>query len=1014
MTDILSALNDSQISAVTATEGFLRIVAGAGSGKTKALTHRYAYLVKNGGIQPRNILCVTFTNKAAGEMKRRVRQMVGDGYDTALITTYHGFCVRVLRPDMDKLFYPENFLILDIGDQKKILEEIYETLELKLDYASFQKTLKKISLFKADTGYVPQLVDPTHAIGPENTASLDETVIKMYLKQQKKVFGLDFDDLVNFTFYLFGKFPEVLEKWRDQLHYIQVDEFQDSSNREMRLLDMLCGKHKNLFVVGDPDQNIYEWRGARVEIFVDFDKTHVPAKTVILDRNYRSTPQVLDAANCLISKNQMRIKKDLFTKNTAGMPVIHLHARDEKAEAEWIADEIKKTVKNGGKYSDCSVLYRAVYLSRNIEQALVNGNVPYQIWGGVRFFDRMEIRDMIAYMRLVAFKDDLSFLRVINVPRRQMGKNRIAYIKACAEEENCCLYDSLLAHVHDTPLRNTDALAFVEMTEHFRDTAFSSGPPPPSEILQQLMEKSGYERYIREAGDMERLDNLAELQKTVVEYERSYGETLSLTEFLKQLALLHDENNLEESRDCVRLMTIHTAKGLEFPNVFITGLTEGVFPSSRTLEERKAAGLEEERRLCFVAMTRAKERLYMTESEGFGNGGAKKLPSRFLFDIDENLYERIGVIPQDLINEMRKKLPPSAAAQKNRMVLGERVNHPLFGEGTIQSIDESAGVYQILFDNGNKTKPIGVDFDFKGASKPQDGLPYETVPAKNVFNIEPEAANDMPPPIPKTAAPKQKKTNANNFDQISLDEAKIFGEIEKTDESGFDSLNEYANENIFDYGLKPAYEKYEAADDTEDTIDTKNSENDFNISSEQTANVISEAKLEKPVRKYSARELTDDRNETNLWKRSDVPHTGWSCTDVIDLGAPNGTCGMCGYQIIRYVHMMEHPNYPRRIGAGCVCAGGMEGDKEGAAQRERDFKNRTARLVKYMAKPWKKSKKGNKFTKYKGQVIVLLPDKFRDGFWKYMIDGSLSLLFNSEEDAKRGAFDEIESLQKGR
>ena len=307
---ILNGLNEKQREAVQTTEGYVRIIAGAGSGKTKALTHRYAYLVRAAGIHPGNILCVTFTNKAAGEMKRRVQTLVGAGCDTALITTYHGFCVRVLREDIGRLFYPENFQILDTADQKKILEEIYTELELKLDHASFEKMMGLIGKQKATTDYVSLLLS-RDSIVPEPKTNLDDLIIHKYFMRQKKIFGLDFDDLINFVFVLFERYPQVLHKWQERLHYIQVDEFQDSSERELRLVDLLSAVHRNLFVVGDPDQNIYEWRGAKVGILVDFDKTHAGTETIIMDRNYRSTANILHAANALIDHNRNRIKKEL-------------------------------------------------------------------------------------------------------------------------------------------------------------------------------------------------------------------------------------------------------------------------------------------------------------------------------------------------------------------------------------------------------------------------------------------------------------------------------------------------------------------------------------------------------------------------------------------------------------------------------------------------------------------------------------------------------------------------------
>jgi DNA helicase-2/ATP-dependent DNA helicase PcrA len=901
---LLKGLNPQQIEAVTATEGYVRVVAGAGAGKTKALTHRYAWLVSAGGIHPRNILCVTFTNKAAGEMKRRVRALVGDGCDTSLITTYHGFCVRVLRPDMDKLFYPQSFIILDVGDQKKILEEIYEELEIKLDHASFQKILRQISLYKADGNYVSLLTDPSHVFDDDTHLSVDDQIIRRYMKRQKKVFGLDFDDLVHFTFRLFDKHADVREKWQEQLHYIQVDEFQDSSKREMRLLDILCAANENLFVVGDPDQTIYEWRGAKVEILVDFHKSHAETQTIILNQNYRSTPQILNAANSLIAKNKMRIEKDLFTHLSPGSPVIHLHARSEGEETAYITKEIKTLIHSGRKYGDVAILYRASFLSRYIEQAFLQNEIPYQIWGGIRFYDRMEIKDMLAYLRMAARQDDVSFLRVINVPRRQMGKARINALKALAEEENTTLYQALKAHADEPPFRASGAASFVALIEEFSQKALTL---TVSELLQNLLAYSGYENFIRAGGDMERLDNLAELARTVTEMERAHGETLPLDALLQHISLQTMDETEEETRDCVKLMTIHAAKGLEFPFVFTVGVNEGVMPSARTLEERKQAGLEEERRLCFVAMTRAMERLYLTESEGLGLSGAKKLPSRFLFDIGEGLYERIGTVSAELLNETRKAAGGGVSPQ--RLPLAERVKHPLFGNGTVEGVDEGKQVYFVRFDNTGKVKPISLDYNFgaeDSAPAPQTPLPVE---ADFISAPLPPALND----------PHEKK--------------------------------------------------------------------------------------ERPAYNINPRDLTTDPAETNLWKRADVPHDGWFCTGITDLGKPVGSCGMCGYQIIRYVHQMSHPTFPRAIGAGCVCAGKMENDPEAAANREREHKKIARNRQSFLQRKWKVSAKGNPYIKLNEKVIVLLQDKFHRDCWKYMVDGRVSGLYRSQEEAMLGAYD---------
>ena len=967
MDNILNTLNERQYEAVTTTEGFLRIVAGAGSGKTKALTHRYAYLVKGAGIQPRNILCVTFTSKAAGEMRSRIRHLIGDGYDTSLVTTYHGFCVRVLRADIEKLFYPQNFLILDIADQKKILEEIYTELELKMDHSSFQKVLTQIDKRKSDKVYIKSLVEPDKII-EINSNEFDDKIFYMYLQRQKKVFGLDFNDLINFTFYLFNKHEEVMHKWQEQLHYIQVDEFQDSSDRELQLLDILSDVNKNLFVVGDPDQNIYEWRGSRMEILVNFDKTHDDTKTIIMDQNYRSTPQILAVANSLIDKNTDRIKKNLFTKNPAGTPVIHLHAKDERSEAAWMVSEIKDKVKHGKrKYHDFAMLYRAGFLSRYLEQALLEEDIPYRMWGSSRFYDRMEIRDIIAYLRMIVYQDNYSFLRIINVPRRKMGKNRITYIKTCAEDEGVSYYKALVNHVRDKALNGTGADEFVWLIELFHkkvETAL------PSEILNELLDKSGYRQYIRENGDMERLDNLAELCKAVTEYERTFGEELSLEEYLNYVALRYDEDN-RDNNDCVRLMTIHASKGLEFPCVFVAGMSDGVFPSSRTIEDRKQAGLEEERRLCFVAITRAREQLYLTESEGFAAGGQKKFPSRFIFDVDEGLYERIGVIPEELEANYKKNFYiADTHTITNRFLIGNKINHAIFGEGEIKSLDVEKSVYNIYFNEINKIKPIGIGYDFSSTLSPVMRLNADEMifPNTAVFDADIIEADVVEAFEPDFIDENSKEQTTVVYEEITNEYSE-----EYTEETSENFTYDYSSETVTKFSLPGIIDEQESIENT-------------NI---------------------KQKELTYDPLETNLWKRADVPHEGWCCVNLIDLGSPSGTCGMCGHQIIRYVHIMTHPDYPGSVGAGSVCAGRMEGNLDKAEKREREYINLQNRRKNFVKREWKKSRKGNLFLTLEGVVIIILSDKFLDGHWLYSIHNEMSKSFPSLEQAKLAAFDKV-------
>lgn len=724
--DYLSALNEKQFEAVTATEGYLRVIAGAGSGKTKLLVSRYAYLVKEYGINSANILCVTFTNKAAGEMKRRIRSLIGQEYDTSLICTYHGFCVRVLREDIEKIFYPKEFQIIDTAQQKALLEEIYQKFELKLDHASFEKIIKQIAVFKAaHREYVAKMCCTDHCPILPGAATLDERIIEEFLQKQKQIYAMDFQDLLYFVLDIFDRCPEVLEKWQDRLNYIQVDEFQDSSATEMELVDRLAGKHKNLMIVGDPDQNIYEWRGSDVKLLVDFDKAHVPTKTVILNRNYRSTPQILQCANTLIEKNKYRLEKDLYTTSVDGAPVYHYHEKNEYAEADRIIESIQRVRReSGGNYADFAVLYRSGFLSRVIEKKFTENGIPYEIFGGVKFYQRMEIQDIMAYLRLVAFDDDISFKRIVNKPRRKFGRAKLQRLTAL-QKDGMSLFRTLSENIEDPIFKQSGAKEFAAAVEGLRQVYKSI---PVSECVERICADSGYEKYIRELGDMERFENLSEFKRIASEYEKSFGEEVSLKAFINQISL-QAEDDSDESCDMVKLMTIHAAKGLEFPYVFIVGLSEGIFPSSKTIEERRNMGLEEERRLCYVAITRAEKRLFLSDSEGYGQNGKEKLPSRFLKEIGENNYIRTGTISKELqysADRYTAQLYDETAAAAPKTA-GTRVTHPAFGEGEILGFGRNRNSYIVRFDKLASEREISADYFNKPRSLPKirESVPEE-------------------------------------------------------------------------------------------------------------------------------------------------------------------------------------------------------------------------------------------------------------------------------------------------
>ena len=705
-------LNEQQLEAVTETEGFVRVIAGAGSGKTKALTQRYAYIVEALGINSSNILCVTFTNKAAQEMRKRVKRLVGENSDLSYITTYHGFCVRVLREDINKIKYPKNFIIMDVEDQKTVLRQVYNELGLTSKVFTFKQVLRYISKQKTSLEYLQYILESKK----KETDNEIEKVFIRYLEKQQRNFALDFDDLLNFALYIFVNNPEVLEKWQKRLHYIQVDETQDSSQKQFMLIEMLSQFHKNLFVVGDPDQTIYEWRGAKPEILVDFDKQFVDSKTIIMNQNYRSTPNILNLGNHIIKNNKVRVDKDMFTQNPEGVEVVHFHGENDYEEGLWVANEIKRLVKDENcKYSDFAILYRANYISRSIEQSQIRENIPYSVFGGIRFFERKEIKDILAYLRLIEFEDDFSFLRVVNTPSRGLGNKFIENVAKIAEKESISLYSALQQNITDKDLNRKGAIEFVELIEKYKK---SKADLIISDLVKEIMDESGLSAYYRTDGDTDRLDNIKELQNSIILLETLDEEPINLTEYLQEIALYTDMDIEDDRNDRVKLMTIHTSKGLEFPYVFLCGFTEGVLPSAMSIKERRAKAIEEERRLTYVAITRAEKALYMTESEGFNfSTGLNKYPSSFLFEISDNYFVRKGELSQEIINEAKEQLKLDASRQliQKKFEVGDLVNHLIWKQGKIIEVNEEKEEYYIEFVETGKTKPI--NFEFKGLTK---------------------------------------------------------------------------------------------------------------------------------------------------------------------------------------------------------------------------------------------------------------------------------------------------------
>lgn len=708
MENILQGLNASQLEAVTSTEGFIRVIAGAGSGKTRALVRRFAYLVNEIGILPGNILCVTFTNKSANEMRQRIHNLTGDN-DTGYISTFHSFCVSVLQEDSHALQYPKSFLVLDNSDIDSMLKIIYEGRGLTLRNMTFSKARDMIEirkLIKEPEYYLDMLNMSLDTLRQKYLTATEpsDIIFYGYLYQEKKCFGLDYNDLIKFTLYIFEQNEAVKIKWQQRLEYIMIDEFQDIDELQYKLMSVLCGYHKNLFIVGDPDQTIYTWRGANVRYLLDFDKIFPSVKTIMMMQNYRSTPQIVSVVNDLIDKNKFRIKKNLMPTIADGRKVICHHADTSEREAMWIAEQIQALHGEGTSYREITVLYRAHYITRIVEEVFLREKIPYAIYSGVQFFNRMEIKDALAYLRLIAYKDDLAFLRVVNVPKRNLGERRIKFLQEYAVKHQCSLYIALETNLDNEIFKGTKAAQFVALIENF---AANYAERQISELLAAILNESGYEKMLRTEGSQERLDNLAELKQSVYEYETSCGEESTLEHYLSHVALFTN-NDAADNSDKVKLMTVHSAKGLEFPYVFLCAMNEGVFPSKKTDTIQK---MEEERRLAFVAMTRAQKGLYLSEAEGRNFDGSPRYPSRFLLDIEPALLDYTQKTQEGLIIETKDYLVINErylADEENQLSLavGQRVKHNIFGSGTVVDVDLIKAAHLVKFDNIDTPRSI--------------------------------------------------------------------------------------------------------------------------------------------------------------------------------------------------------------------------------------------------------------------------------------------------------------------
>lgn len=730
---IYDSLNGPQREAVHHTEGPLLILAGAGSGKTRVLTHRIAYLIEEKGINPWNILAITFTNKAAGEMRERVDQIVGFGAESIWVSTFHSTCVRILRRHIDRLGYDTNFTIYDTDDQKTLMKDVCKRLQIDT------KVYRERNLLAAISAAKNELITPEEYrlqtegdFGRQKIASVYEE----YEKQMRANNALDFDDLLLKAVQLFQTQPEVLDYYQERFRYIMIDEYQDTNTVQFQLVSLLAAKYRNLCVVGDDDQSIYKFRGANIRNILNFEQVFEDARVIKLEQNYRSTSTILDAANAVIRNNRGRKEKTLWTDNGQGEKITFRQFDTAYDEAEYIVGDIKENIENGRcNYNDNAVLYRTNAQSRLLEEKLVAANIPYKIVGGINFYARREIKDLLAYLKTIDnARDDLAVRRIINIPKRGIGLTSVNRLQEYALARDISFYEALLgADLIPGIGRGIARLeSFAALMEHFRTRADEISI---SQLLDEILETTGYIEELKTEGEIEaeaRIENIDELKNKIAAYEEAcqeQGERPSLSGFLEEVALVADVDSLDENSDYVVLMTLHSAKGLEFPQVYLAGMEDGLFPSYMTITADDPEEIEEERRLCYVGITRAKEHLTLTCAKRRmvrGETQYNKM-SRFLKEIPMELLET-GIKFEKEEREEEKPQPWQQARQSFRSKpftapkpvqqfkvaggkgpgydVGDRVRHVKFGEGIVTSIVEGGRDYEVT-----------VEFDTAGTKK---------------------------------------------------------------------------------------------------------------------------------------------------------------------------------------------------------------------------------------------------------------------------------------------------------
>jgi DNA helicase-2/ATP-dependent DNA helicase PcrA len=710
-------LNPVQREAVAATEGPVVVVAGAGSGKTRVLTYRIAHLIRDLKVPPASVLAITFTNKAANEMRERVSQLVGGAVKQMWVSTFHSACVRILRRDASRFGYRSGFSIYDEADSVRLITQCVKDLDL--DTKRFPPRNIKAAISNAKN----ELID-FESFSNTDSGFYHEQVADVYRLYQQRLLeasAMDFDDLLMVTVELLGAFPDVLEHYQNRFRYVMVDEYQDTNKAQYMLVKMLTDSHRNLCVVGDSDQSIYRWRGADVRNILDFEKDYPDARVIVLEQNYRSTSNILDAANAVIANNPRRQSKHLWSDNGPGDRIVRFEAEDEHDEAGYIVDQVERLIDEGYNPSDIAVFYRTNAQSRVIEDVFVRRGLSYSVIGSVRFYERREIKDVIAYLRSVVNPDDqVALKRIINEPKRGIGDTTIAHVDRFAQRHQITFFEAL-RRAEEIDALNSGAVRRIEEFLAVMGLISERAANGTVEaVVISAIEDSGYAQYLESERTIEalgRLENLRELQSVAVEFEdanegaiideRPFDDMSTLERlevFLEQTALVNDVDALDEGAGAVTLMTLHTAKGLEYPVVFLVGMEDGVFPHMRALGE--PAELEEERRLAYVGITRAEQKLYLTSAWSRTLWGATNYnpPSRFLKEVPSELVE--AAEKRDRRARAEAKTGPAHTVSSNEISAGDRVRHDKWGLGTVREVvgggDRAEAV--VIFDGEGKKR----------------------------------------------------------------------------------------------------------------------------------------------------------------------------------------------------------------------------------------------------------------------------------------------------------------------